>query len=118
MATYEVFDRDERTIRIEGELIGESSSADGNKARWIEIQIFITESGKYVVAGIGKSSNPGETDRPWVHVCTSPQGVVETLYLEDEDGVMYLTRVARTAIEQAARADEKLRDAYYTEKIS
>lgn len=111
-----VFDED-REIRFEGELLGSSSSHREGKQRWIEIALYKTRSGKYVIAGVGKSSVPGETERNWAHVSETPKGAIETLHLYDGEGVRYLTRTAKVALVAACALDEPLLDAYMVETI-
>lgn len=84
----------------------------------MEVNIYRTDTGRYVVAGIGKSAVPGESDRPWAHVSDSADGAVESLYLVDDYEVRYLTRVAKNALTDAARVDEKIRNAFLRENVT
>lgn len=107
----------DREIRFEGELLGASSSHRPGKPRWIEISIFKTNGGKYIVAGIGRTTLDGEDERNWAHVSETPRGCLESLHLYDSDGVRYLTRTAKVALAAACSLDEQLRDAYMVEVI-
>jgi hypothetical protein len=107
----------QQELRFEGELLGSSSSARAGKDRWNEILIYRTSGGKYIAAGIGRTNRPNETDRHWAHVCETAPGVLVSLYMFDADGVRYLTRTARQAIEEAARVDEDIHNSYYTSYI-
>lgn len=111
-----VFDG-EREIRFRGVLLGESSSHQSGKTRWIELSIYRTTGGNYIVAGVGRSTVPGETTRCWAHVCESAQGALESLYMYDGDQVRYLTRTAKEAITTAMADDAALREAYLVETV-
>ena len=113
---YSIRDR-ERLIEFSGTMLGSASSDTGNKVRWIEISIYMTEGGKYIVSGVGKTSVEYETDRPWAHVCTTAKGVIKVLTMSDKSGTEYLTNTARDAIDQCCMVDSDMRDAYYTETI-
>lgn len=116
MTRHSVFDG-EREIRFEGERLGHSSSHRPQKERWIEMALFKTRGGKYIVSGVGMTTIPGETERHWAHVCEAPEGAIESMHLIDRDGVKYLTRTARTTLLQACAADPALRDAYLVETV-
>ena len=115
----------ERTLRFVGECIARKSSPrrsaygrGGLKGdRWTETTIFKTRGGQYVVSGVGRSTIQGETDRTWAHVCEGPVGVVAALYLYDETGVRYLTRVNEEALLEASRNDAAIHDAYMIETV-
>lgn len=107
----------DREIRFTGILLGESSSEQAGKSRWMELKIYRTSGGKYIVTGVGRSTLKGEVDRHWTHVSESPQGALESLYLYDGDEVRYLTRVAKDAVSQAIIKDEALRNAYMVETV-
>ena len=116
MEQFEVRDR-HRTLKFTGELLGKSSSYDSEKVRWGEFYIYRTESGRYVVAGVGRSKVPGEIDRCWAQASDSPDAVIEKLTLIDEDGARYLPFTARQLLDEAATRDQRLRDAYAVEVI-
>lgn len=107
----------ERTVEFTGVLLGRSSSAAPGKTRWAEISIYRTVGGKYIVAGVGRTTEDGEVDRHWTQVCERPDGVIERLYLLDQNDSRYLPRVSRNALEQAIMQDGVLRDAFLTERV-
>ena len=113
---YTVQDR-KRLIEFSGTLVGFASSSDGNKRRWIDIGIYITEGGKYIVSGVGRTDVDNESDRPWAHVCATARGVIDVLTMTDDSGTEYLTNTARQAIDQCSQGDLDMRDAYYTETV-
>lgn len=108
----------ERELRFDGVLLGEASSFGPHKQRWIELRLYRTRGGNYVLSGVGKTVLPGESDRAWAHVSETPQGVVESMYLYDEDNVRYLTNTAKRVLEQAGRVDAELRNAYLIEDVA
>lgn len=116
MTTYQVREK-EGQLEFDGEHLSHASSAGGGKTRWLEIDIYKTAAGKYVVAGCGKTVNAGERDRPWAHVSDSAHGAVESLYLYDRDDVRYLTNVARQALRDAGVKDIDLARAFNTQRI-
>lgn len=110
--------RDEtRELRFDGTLLAEATSEVSGKDRWIEFSVYKTAEGNYVLSRVGRSKRTGETDRFSAQVSETPQGVLETLYLYDEDGVRYLTRVARELLDRASDADEAIATVYRTETI-
>jgi hypothetical protein len=102
----------DRSLVFDGTRLGEGSSRRHQAPRWFEVQIYRTASGRYVVAGAGKSVLPGEVDRCWAVECDEPREVVRALTRYDEDEVEYLTRTARDALEAAAAVDVGIRDAF------
>jgi hypothetical protein len=116
MATHEVPQGD-RTLRIEGQQLAHASSRQGQAPRWTELTLFRTDSGRYVLAGVGKSAVPGEVDRPWAKVAEGPEGAVDFLYMHDEAGVRFMTRAARAVAEEAARVDADFSSAWRVEVL-
>lgn len=55
MTTYEVKDG-ARTLRFDGTKLAESSSWRRGSSRWIEFQLYRTESGSYILARTGVST--------------------------------------------------------------
>jgi hypothetical protein len=107
----------ERHIRFKGVKLGHSSSQSNGKERWSEISIFRTEGGSYVVAGVGRTTLPNETDRHWAQVCERPQGVIERLYMLDHDSSRYLPRTSLQALNQARDRDPALNDAFLVQTV-
>lgn len=58
-----------------------------------------------------------ETDRFTVHVSDTAEGLVESARSQDDDGVTYMTRVNREALELAASRDPVLFNAYMVTKV-
>lgn len=107
----------EREVQFTGVLLGEASSFRRGKSRWSEIKIFRTRGGNYIVAGVGRSTVPNESDRFWTQVCERPHGVIEKLHMLDEDGARYIPHTSREALEQSTLNDEELRSAYRVEVV-
>lgn len=114
--THEVSAED-RVLRFLGTKLGYASSAGSGKLRWAEISIYRTIAGTYIVAGVGRSTVPNETDRHWAQVCEEPEAVIERLHLVDSNGGKYLPNVGRQALRQAQGLDEALRNAYLVEVV-
>ena len=117
MSTYTVPDRD-REIQFDGELLGEISSRTAIKERWIELALYRTDAGSYVLAGIGRSTVPGEHDRKWAEISDEPDGIIEFLYLTNDHSQRFLPNTARQLLTQAAKVDEKIRQAYFTQHVA
>lgn len=58
-----------------------------------------------------------ETPRESAASCSNADGVVKWMKQKDENGINYLTNVAKDALEDAARVDAPIRQAYYTERV-
>lgn len=119
MQDYVVEARD-RKISFTGDVIGQATTQEPGKERWAEVTIYRTRSGKYVVAGCGRTTVFGEVDRHWAHSSGTPEGVIEALYMYDADEVRYLPHVNRRALEAAAANDIPINDASigYTEHVA
>lgn len=132
---YTVVDQN-RSIVFIGTLLGHASSAEANKNRWTEITIYLTDAGQYVVSGVGQTTvkkgdwawdkhvgrsmqaSEDETPHSWSHVCDTPESVISVLHQTDRDGVRYMTRVVRTALEASIQNDRALANAFLVEKIA
>lgn len=55
MLTYDVRDGSTRTIRFQGQLLGEVSSRRAQAPRWTELRLYKTEAGAYVLEKVGAS---------------------------------------------------------------
>lgn len=102
----------DRDVSFDGVLLGSASSETPDSDRWFEVSIYRTVGGRYLVAGIGRSRVDGETDRHWVVECESGGDVVAALTRTDPEGIEYLTRTARDAIDAAAATDDSIRDSF------
>ena len=107
-----------RELHFTGALLSQSSSFRPSKDRWVEFEIYRTDSGKFVIARVGRTIVDGENDRYWARVSDTAEGVIETLYLEDADGVRYLTNVTQRLLEEAARNDEDIKRAFLVEFVN
>jgi len=96
---------EERVVAFEGELLGEASSERGDKDRWFELRLYRTQAGAYIVAGVGKSRVPGETDLCWCKIVDRTEDVIRALQRNDADGELRLTNVAKRVLDQAAEVD-------------
>lgn len=108
----------DRDVAFNGELLGRATSEQPGKRRWAEVTLYRTEAGSYVVAGVGRTTVPGEDDRHWAHVSETPQGAIEQLHMYDNDDVRYMPNVSKRALAEAMDRDERLRDAYATEEVA
>lgn len=106
-----------RVVRFEGSLLAEASSRWGDSPRWTELALYRTAAGTYVLAGVGRSVLPGETDRTWTKQADGPDGAIELLHITDESGVRFMTKHARRVAEAAAAADDDFREAWEVEVI-
>ena len=58
-----------------------------------------------------------ETPRYWAQHSEVPRGIVASLMKYDDNGIEYLTNVARRLLEDAAEIDEGIADAFYTDTL-
>lgn len=58
-----------------------------------------------------------ETPRYWAQDTATAQGVVASLMKYDDNGTRYLTNVARRLLEDAAKVDPAIADAFYIDEI-
>ena len=115
--TYELFDA-ETLVTFTGVRLAFASSQTPNKTRWSEISIYRTDSGKYIVHGVGRSIIRGECDRPWCNVVEGAAGVIERL-TRREGGVSYMPNIPNRAVaEAAAIVDEDIHDAFYNHRVA
>ncbi len=112
MQSYTLRRDGDRNLAFTGQLLGEASSRRPGQDRWFEAQIFKTEAGTYIVAGVGRSDIEGETDRCWAVTASDGAGVVQALTRIDEDDIEYLTRTARDALNAATEHDEGIKAAF------
>jgi hypothetical protein len=119
MDLYEVKEKGGQSLSFHGELIGSATSQSERRprARWSELRIYRTQSGRYVVEGVGRSTIAGEVDRPWAHVVDTPAGVVNSCHLTDADDIRYIPEMNRRALEEACEHDDDLRAAYAVQVI-
>jgi hypothetical protein len=72
MRQYTVRDN-EQTLDFTGVLLAEKDSRVQTKNRWIELRLYRTQAGSYVLEGIGRTTVPGEIDRCWAQVSDEPE---------------------------------------------
>jgi len=115
---YEVKDG-ARTLQFDGLVLGKSSSWRKGSYRWIEFELYRTESGSYVLSRIGVSLiyHGPESYRYWAQVSEDPKAVLEALYKYDVGGARYLTNVAQRLLEVAAKQDSGIDSIYRVEII-
>lgn len=58
-----------------------------------------------------------ETPRYWAQHSEKPRGIVASLMKYDDNGIEYLTNVARRLLEDAAEVDAGLADAFYNDTL-
>ena len=114
MDTHIVKRDGDKPLTFSGEEIGVASSYSG-QPRWFEVEIYRTESGKYVVHGVGMSDVEHESDWHWAVICESGEEVVEALYRENKDGLRYLPRTSQEALGEASERDPVVAAAYRQE---
>lgn len=110
---FRLEDTDGKPFRFEGRMLAHSSSELPRKSRWMEVQIFQTIGGKYVVNLIGNTRLEGERIKERAHIVDTADDVIDILHQTDpESGARYLTQVARDGIEQAGEHSESIRRAW------
>lgn len=114
---YSVRDGD-RTITFNGELLAAVSSRTEEKDRWIELRLFLTEGGTYVLYGVGCTRVPGEVERPWVQLADEPEGIIDRLYMSSDEGARYMPNTSRRLLEEAASVDARIAAAWSEERIA
>lgn len=110
MPYFEVRRDNDRDLGFRGELLGEASSFEPGRDRWFELRIYRTETGVYVVEGVGRSVREGDYDKCWALMSTTPSEMIESLYRE-RNGERFLPHTTRDALDEAAANDEKVNDA-------
>ena len=97
-----------KDLTFAGVLIGSGSDHEHQgpqNSRWSEIDIYRTDSGKYIVAQVYRTRWQGEEDSHRAEVCESAAAVLELLEWEDEEGNGGLSNLAKEALEAAAEND-------------
>lgn len=117
MKKYRVRDG-ERVIEFEGRLLARVTSQDDTKKRWIELALYKTHAGTYVLEGVGRSLIKGEVDRRWVQLADDPEGIIDRLYLYNDTGAKYIPHTSRTLISHAGVHDDAIRRAFMVQRIA
>lgn len=120
----------EADLVFDGEQLSFVSSRRGPQTRWLELGIYRTSTGTYLVAGCGRSevkvgdpafdprtgryapSPVDEVDRHWIMICRTPEQVIRALTRVDENNIEYITKTSRDALAAASERDAALRDAF------
>lgn len=127
----------DRDLSFQGDLLATSSSRRGNARRWLELSLYRTTAGSYVVYGVGRTQVPDEVDRTWAVIADSPGDAIHALERDElrcadcgnaflngrrckecgsadreRTGVRYLTRTANDVIKVAAERDSGIREAF------
>lgn len=103
----------QRPVVFSGELIGRSSSHLPGKLRWFELELYRTDTGRYVARGVGLSDVVGEDDKEWVIVTDDANELVDKLHRRGDAGP-YLPRTTQVALSNAAEVDGGIAGAYRT----
>lgn len=106
-----------RELRFNGELLASSTSEASGKQRWAEFALYRTTSGRYVLAGAGRSTMPGEVDKRWAQVSDDAHAIIERLTMYDNNEARYIPSVAQKLLARAALVDEGIRNAFGVEVI-
>lgn len=106
-----------RTLTFRGRILSEISSRHASKRRWIELTLYVTTGGTYVLHGVGQSIVPGETKREWAQISDEPNGVIERLYLYNDQGARYIPNTSKMLLQKACERDRRFAAAYLTEHI-
>ncbi len=116
---------DSRELRFTGVLLAEAGSDAPGKMRWIELALYKTTGGNYVVERVGRTdyvTNP-DTGKPeydlfFGQVCDTADAVIETLKARDNEGAWFLSNVAKRLLNEASGKDEPIRKAYTVEHVN
>lgn len=101
----------QRCVRFAGWRLGYATSHAPAKLRWAEIGIYRSDSGRYIVAGVGRTVVEDEVDRHWVVVCADAHAVVACQRKTDAKGFVYIPNTNLRALEEAARQDPAVAEA-------
>ena len=99
-------------VQFHGDHIGGSSTQLPESLRWIEIDIYVTVSGKYVAEVIGCSDVEGEVDFITTHEAGHPAQLIELLTYKGR-----LSKPSQQALRAASDNDAKMADVYLTKTI-
>lgn len=105
------------TVEFDGDLLGRADSAGPDKDRWMEVAIYRTVGGAFVLAGCGRSCVMGETDLPWAKVLDTAEMLVEALYRE-RNGDRFMPHTNQKALTAAAAIDPLIRSAFGLQHVA
>jgi hypothetical protein len=99
-------------VQFTGHHIGGSSTQLAESLRWIEIDIYVTVSGKYVAEVIGCSDVEGEIDFITTHDAGHPAALIELLTYKGR-----LSKPSQQALRAASDNDSKMADVFNAKTI-
>lgn len=105
---FKVYRDGKKDLSFTGVLLGSGSDHEHQgpqNSRWSEIDIYRTDSDRYVVAQTFRTLWQGEEDSRRAEVCQPAADVLELLSWEDEDGNSGLSDLAKETLEAAAEND-------------
>lgn len=111
MTEYRIIRPGDVDLVFEGQLLADETTREAGKAHWADLRIYKTNSGKYIVEWIGRTSVPGQIDKPQVTVADNADGVRTALYRYGPGDRRYITKVALDALEAAGAKDQAIRAA-------
>lgn len=117
MKNFQVRDN-KRIIKFEGVQLAGVTSRTSGKQRWIELAIYKTRAGTYVLHGVGRTQVEDEVDRHWVQLADDPEGIIDRLYLHNELGARYIPHTSRSLIVNAGERDDAIKQAFMTQQIA
>ena len=111
--TYAVTTESGARWSVEGTLLAAESSyahrRQRSRLRWSELELYAEADGHFVLAGIGRSKEPGETDRCWAIRTLDPSDLIRKLVMhEPGKTTAYLPAMSRRLLETAAGRDQRL----------
>ena len=108
----------ERVITFAGVELASVTSRERTKQRWIELRLFKTQAGSYVLSGCGRTLKQGEVDRHWAQVSDAPEGILERLHLYNDVGERYIPTTSRRLLREAGERDAAIMQAYMVERVA
>jgi len=117
MKNFQVRDS-ERVIKFDGVLLANVSSHTSGKQRWIELAMYKTHAGTYVLYGVGRTRMPDEVDRHWVQLADEPEGIIDRLTLHNDLGAKYIPHTSRSLLIDAGEQDDAIKQAFMAQQIA
>ena len=102
---------EDQFLSFDGELLG-SASSHSDKPRWMDVNIYSTTDGRYVVQKIGRTSLAGERDYYSAHVVDDAPSLITALRSKKR-GVVFMTIVAEDAVRAAMEKDPRISEAWH-----
>lgn len=114
---YQVRDG-ERVIEFDGDVLATATSKARGKSRWIELTLYKTVAGTYVLHGTGRSIVSNEVDRHWVQLAETPDGVIDRLHLRNDMGARYIPHTSQRLLKDAGERDDGIRVAFHLTHVA